>query len=147
MKRYHRLLCLTLFVLAGCTNSPEMRESASSLPACGIFPNCVNSESGNGSKAIDPIEATPAQWRQLKTWLASQQDWSITTDTDVFLQAVTRTPLMNFRDDVQLLYDSGTGLIQVRSSSRLGIGDLGANRRRIEILRHQIAVDSVDQDN
>jgi len=42
---------------------------------------------------------------------------------------------MRFRDDVQLQFDPDSELIQVRSSSRLGISDLGTNRRRVEALR------------
>jgi uncharacterized protein (DUF1499 family) len=107
------------------------------------LPNCVNSESGEGGKAIDPIEATVAQWLQLKSWLSTREDWNIGKGTDDFLQAETMTPLMRFRDDVQLRYDHAAGLIHVRSSSRLGIGDMGANRRRVEMLRQLVSSESV----
>jgi len=40
---------------------------------------------------------------------------------------------------VQLRFDADAGVIQVRSSSRLGIGDMGANRARVERLRQQVA--------
>jgi len=43
------------------------------------------------------------------------------------------------RDDVQLLFLPEAQLIQVRSSSRLGVSDLGANAARIETLREQLA--------
>ena len=46
---------------------------------------------------------------------------------------------MQFRDDVQLAFKQQAGDIQVRSSSRLGISDMGANRRRIESLRAHLA--------
>jgi uncharacterized protein (DUF1499 family) len=42
---------------------------------------------------------------------------------------------MRFRDDIQLQFDPDSKLIQVRSSSRLGISDLGTNYRRVEALR------------
>ena len=56
-------------------------------------------------------------------------------DDSYFIQAIVKTPLMRFRDDVQLQFDPNIGLIQVRSSSRLGISDLGTNYRRVEELR------------
>lgn len=85
-----------------------------------------------------PLRATAEQWQQLKLWIASQQDWTITTDNGDFLQTVVKTPLMRFRDDVQLRFVEDAGVIQVRSSSRLGIGDMGANRKRVEMLRRQL---------
>jgi len=54
------------------------------------------------------------------------------------MQAIVTTPLMKFRDDVQLLFLPDDQLIQVRSSSQIGLSDLGTNARRVEILRDQI---------
>jgi uncharacterized protein (DUF1499 family) len=113
------------------------------LPPCGMLPNCVNSYSGTGASAIAPLQATTAQWQALKRWLAQQNDWSITKESSDFLQAIVKTPLMKFRDDVQLAFDSGAGNIQVRSSSRLGISDMGANRTRIESLRAHLEREKV----
>ena len=71
--------------------------------------------------------------------MATQDSWTINVDTTDFVQAVVKTPLMRFRDDVQLLYNLQSGVIQVRSSSRLGISDMGTNRRRVESLRAHLA--------
>ena len=144
MKRYHLPHCLTLLLISGCTSAPMEPSAGEALPACGPLPNCVNSESGDGSKAINPIEASEAEWRRLKAWLAAQDDWTITSDTGDFVQAVNTTPLMRFRDDVQLRFDASAGLIQVRSSSRLGIGDMGANRTRVEMLRQRTASETTN---
>ncbi|MFT5482156.1 MAG: hypothetical protein ACI9GW_000804 [Halieaceae bacterium] len=145
MKLHYLSICLTLVLLVGCTSAPKKPGPGAGLPICGLLPNCVNSESGDGDKAIDPILATLTQWRELKVWLATQQDWIIENDTSDFLQAVTKTPLMHFSDDVQLRYDETAGLIHVRSSSRLGISDMGANRRRVEMVRELLASESMDQ--
>jgi uncharacterized protein (DUF1499 family) len=45
---------------------------------------------------------------------------------------------MKFQDDVQLLFLPDNQLIQVRSSSRLGLSDLGTNARRVETVRNQL---------
>ena len=95
----------------------------------------MNSASGHGLQAVDPIKANDAQWQRVKTWIARQPDWEIVIDDSYFIQAIVKTPLMRFRDDVQLQFDPDIGLIQVRSSSRLGISDLGTNYRRVEALR------------
>jgi len=127
-------LFLIPIFLIGCTNPPEKPVAGAGLPACGLLPNCVNSQSGEGRKTYAPIPATAGQWQYLKHWLASQSDWIVTTDSGNFVQAVAKTPLMHFSDDVQLLFVEDAQVIQVRSSSRLGIGDMGANRRRVKML-------------
>ena len=124
--------------LAGCTSSPGKPQNRQALPECGWLPNCINSQSGRGAQASEPIRASTEQWQKLKTWIALQEDWEITVDDDNFIQAIVKTPLMKFRDDVQLLFVPDDRLIQMRSSSRLGLSDLGTNARRIETLREQL---------
>ena len=139
MKKRHLCIPLLTIILAGCTSAPEQPGADTVLPPCGMLPNCVNSDSGTGGSAIAPLQATTEQWQALKRWLAAQDDWTITVETADFVQAVVKTPLMQFRDDVQLAFKQQASDIQVRSSSRLGISDMGANRRRIESLRAHLA--------
>ena len=56
-----------------------------------------------------------------------------------YLYAHFSTRLMKYTDDVEFWFDAGAGVVQVRSASRLGESDLGANRARIEALRAQLA--------
>jgi uncharacterized protein (DUF1499 family) len=58
--------------------------------------------------------------------------------TDTYLHARVRTPLFRFVDDLEILLDSEAGLVHVRSASRIGDWDLGANRRRVEWLRRRL---------
>lgn len=88
---------------------------------------------------MEPLRASAGQWQNLKGWIAQQEDWEVTVDEGNFIQAVVVTPVMRFRDDVQLLFLPDAQLIQVRSSSRLGLSDLGTNARRMETLRDQLA--------
>lgn len=53
------------------------------------------------------------------------------------LEAVCRTPVLRFRDDLTVrvsLDDEGLTRVDARSASRVGIGDLGTNARRIRRL-------------
>lgn len=124
--------------LAACSAAPMRPVVGEQLPACGTFPNCVNSESGEGVHAVAPLRATAAQWSYLTQWLSSQEDWRVVVADELFVQAVITTPLMRYTDDVQLSYQPEVQLIQVRSSSRFGIGDMGANLGRVEALRAEI---------
>ena len=133
------LMSISALWLGGCSRAPDKPVTMQALPECGSLPNCVNSQSGLDVHAIEPLMATVEQWQKLKSWIAQQKDWEITIDDDYFVQAVVKTPVMRFRDDVQLLFISDLQLIQVRSSSRLGLSDLGTNARRVETLRDQLA--------
>ena len=132
------LTLAAVLLLIGCSSSPGKPENPQALPECGWLPNCVNSQSGRGAQASEPIRANAEQWQKLKAWIVLQEDWEITVDNGNFMQAIVTTPLMKFRDDVQLLFVPKDQLIQVRSSSQLGLSDMGTNARRVETLREQL---------
>lgn len=54
----------------------------------------------------------------------------------LYVQFTSR--LMKYVDDAEFWFDPATGVIQVRSSSRLGSSDLGVNRERIEFIRKKL---------
>lgn len=56
-----------------------------------------------------------------------------------YLYAQYTTPLMKYVDDVEFWFDPVKGAVQVRSASRIGQSDLGANRKRIEAVRAALA--------
>jgi len=146
MIRPGRFITSVVFVAAilifyGCSKPPMVPENSRSLSPCGSLPNCVNSQSGRGLQSSKPIKANPEQWIMLKAWISRQEDWQILIEDQSFIQAVVSTPLMKFKDDVQLLYQAETDLIHVRSSSRLGLSDLGANANRVEKLRSLVISD------
>jgi uncharacterized protein (DUF1499 family) len=57
-----------------------------------------------------------------------------------YLHAEFTTPLMKYVDDVEFWFDPAAQAVQLRSASRLGESDLGANRKRIEAIRAALAV-------
>ena len=62
----------------------------------------------------------------------------VKSDPD-YLYAQYTTRLMKFVDDVEFWYDPTARVIQVRSASRVGKGDMGVNRKRIEAVRAALA--------
>ena len=63
----------------------------------------------------------------------------VKSDPD-YLYAQFTTRLLKFVDDVEFWYDPTARVIQVRSASRVGKGDMGVNRKRIEAVRAALAV-------
>lgn len=62
---------------------------------------------------------------------------TVITSQPGYLYAEFQTPLLKFVDDVEFLLDQPAGVIQMRSASRLGSKDFGANRKRLEAIRQR----------
>ena len=56
-----------------------------------------------------------------------------------YLYAQCQTRWLKFTDDLELALDESARVIHVRSASRIGRGDLGVNRKRVEAIRAAMA--------
>jgi uncharacterized protein (DUF1499 family) len=81
----------------------------------------------------------PATLAKLKTVVAGMEGAKIVRSEPDYLYAQYTTKLMKFVDDVEFWHDPSAGVIQVRSASRVGEGDMGVNRKRIEAVRAALA--------
>jgi len=104
------------------------------LRPCPEQPHCMCSEPG--TPAHQRVEPLKADWPTLREAL-QRMGGTIHQDDGHYLHASFRSPLFGFVDDLEARLDK-PGLIQIRSASRVGHSDLGANRRRIERLRQCI---------
>lgn len=99
-------------------------------------PNSVCSHAQGGYAAIAPLaisgDAADA-WARLRGIVEGEAE--IIESNDHYLYAEYTTPLMGYVDDVEFLLDAEHGVIHLRSASRLGYSDMGANRKRIEAIR------------
>jgi len=77
-------------------------------------------------------------WSTVRAAVESIPRVAIITDTGDYLHAECSSALMGFVDDLELQLRADRGEIAVRSASRLGYGDLGVNRRRVEALRQDL---------
>jgi uncharacterized protein (DUF1499 family) len=107
------------------------------LRPCPGTPNCVVSEyRGKGSHA-EPFGFSGeagAAWKSAKESVISIGG-KVEKDTGDYLWATFRSRIWRFVDDVELRLDASGKTIHVRSASRVGKGDLGVNRKRVERLR------------
>lgn len=111
------------------------------LAPCPDTPNCVNSQSKDALHRIKPLSynSTPTQaMADLKTVIQNLERTKIITETDNYLYAEFTSAFWGFVDDVEFLLDESAKVIHVRSASRLGTSDLGANRKRIESIRAKL---------
>lgn len=106
--------------------------------ACPPQPNCVSSTADAGdAQWIAPIDSLAPAPLSLHALMLSIEAMGgeVVSLSGSYLHAQFATPWLRFRDDLELLV--GEQRIQVRSVSRVGYADFGANRRRIETLRNQ----------
>ena len=82
---------------------------------------------GNGNAAFGRLAAI----------VASMPGATTVTSQPGYLYAEFQTALLKFVDDVEFLLDQPAGVIQMRSASRLGSKDFGANRKRLEAIRQR----------
>jgi uncharacterized protein (DUF1499 family) len=148
MKRKHWSAVIMLVLGAGVlfgprTYSPNPKSIGlqdGRLRACPTSPNCVCSEANRGPDAIAPLSYSgdhDASFQSLLELLENEFGAEIVTREERYFHAVFSTPLMGFRDDVEFRLDEENSVVQMRSASRVGHSDLGANRRRVESIRQR----------
>jgi uncharacterized protein (DUF1499 family) len=128
-------LLLTMLLVTACVSQPSNPNSGE-LPPCPSFPGCATITWVTSGSQADA-------WEAIIEYVTAEQSLTIVEQTDNYLHVEARTPTMGFVDDVQFRRSS-EGTIAARSSSRLGISDLGANNARLT--RISKAIPQVEQD-
>lgn len=142
--RFVSLAAACLLLVAGCGGRVPraIADGSGRLAPCPASPNCVSSEATDEVHAIAPLRIrgdADAAWKGLGAHLASTPRVEVVTAESGYLHAVFTTRIMRYRDDVELALDPAAGTIRVRSASRVGYGDMGANRARVEAIRSALA--------
>lgn len=108
-------------------------------------PNNVNSQTDRQADAghyIEPLRYSGdagQAWAALRRIVEGMRRVKVVTAEPNYLYAEFTSKLMGFVDDTEFYLDEKAGAIQVRSASRLGWGDHGVNRQRIEYIRAKLA--------
>ena len=84
----------------------------------------------------------PATLARIKAIVAGMAGAKVVRSDADYLYVQFTTKLMKFVGDVEFWFDPVNHVIQVRSASRVGRGDLGVNRKRIEAVRAALATAS-----
>ncbi len=135
------ILAVLLFSCAGMRPT-NLGVHGSLLAPCPSSPNCVSSDAKDSFHRVPAFQlALPAgdAWLVVRETVASLPRTAIITESPDYLHAECSSAIFGFVDDLELQLRTAQGLIAVRSASRLGYGDLGVNRRRVENLRDFLA--------
>lgn len=136
------LFCFIL-VLFFTRNFPPKKPAsigiqAGSLALCGNKPNCVCSVDNRPNHMISPWNWAGSEANGIEKIEALVNLFPRTrviSKSGNYLHAEFRTLIFGYVDDVEFLVDVVAKKIHIRSASRLGYSDLGANLSRVETLR------------
>jgi len=128
---------------------PDLGLLNNQLRVCPATPNCVSSEMQGATVTVEPLKVASIVNETAKTqadeiWASLWKDakiaiiecgGDIVVERDGYLHATFVTTLLRFVDDVELRLDKNKQIIHIRSASRVGRSDMGANRDRVTKIR------------
>ena len=124
------------------TSGPGVRDGRlAPLPSS---PNAVSSQADDPSRRVEPLPFTgdPAvAMHKLRGVIEAMPRTRIVRVEVNYLHAAFTSRIFRFVDDVEFLADPEASVIHVRSASRVGYSDMGANRARVEAIRQAYAAD------
>ncbi len=137
-----RRLSLIICILVGATRAQvTLADGPDKSSPCPDSPNCVSSQSADEARFIEPLHysGSPADARQkLIAILEGMNRVRLAKVETDYIHAEFRSSVFRFVDDVKFWFPPDKPLIHVKSASRKGYYDFGANRRRVERLREAI---------
>jgi len=147
MKKQIIVSIISLILLAGCSGTiPDLQINKGELSPCPKTPNCVNSHAVGEKHYIQPIRYTgtrqEARTRLLQI-LEAEKRTKILTAQKHYIRAEFMSAVFRFIDDVEFYFpkeQAGETVIHIRSASRVGYFDFGANRKRIERIRSNFSI-------
>ncbi len=130
--------CRVSFMFFGAQNPVGLVNGR--LRPCPSSPNCVCSQDDDAGHHIEPLRFTSSPreaWDRLQALVKTLPRTRVVARDEHYLHVEFTTFVLRFVDDVEFLLDETNSVIHVRSSSRVGHSDLGANRKRIEAIRQR----------
>jgi uncharacterized protein (DUF1499 family) len=135
---------LTLACLSAMSRPPaNLGADGGKLAPCPEWRNCVCSQALDGRHQIEPLRYEGSgrdAWARLRSVLEHRPRTRVVTWTGSYMHAECTSLVFRFVDDVEFVLDPVEHVIHFRSASRIGRGDFGANRRRMEAIRRAFAV-------
>ena len=135
MKRlaYSLLPCLFITLITIHINPAMAFTMEGGLSECTVDTNCVLVE-----WEVNEVK----QSYEILLGIASQLPRTkVLEQTNNYWHAVVRSLVFRFPDDLEILQIPNQKVIQVRSASRIGVSDLGVNKKRVDSLFSSLITD------
>ena len=124
---------LTFFfsILVVLTNTPQKANAITTdLQECVVITHCVRKDF-----KVNDVENA---FKKATKIVSETARTKIVEKTDSFIHAEAKTKWRRYTDDLLLKAIPEKGIIQVRSESRVGIGDNGVNQKRVDDFAYRL---------
>ncbi len=117
-----------LFVVTLTPN--KVNATTNDLPDCVVITHCVRED----FKVSDLENA----FKKAAKIVSETERTKIVEETDSYIHAEAKTKWRRYTDDLLLKAIPEKGIIQVRSESRVGVGDNGVNKKRVDDFAYRL---------
>ncbi|MFK7956878.1 MAG: DUF1499 domain-containing protein [Lysobacterales bacterium] len=119
------------------SNPPALGINGNQFVACPDSPNCVSSDATGADHGFPTLElSATATWPAISAQVEQMDGVTITEQSPGYLRAEVRSSIFGFVDDLEVHQRDNS--LALRSSSRVGHSDMGANRKRLESLQGRL---------
>ena len=127
----NRFLICFFSILFVITVSPnKVIASTNDLPECIVITHCVRKDF-----KVDDLEDA---FEKAFKIVSNTPRTKIVEMTDTYIHAEAKTKWRRYTDDLLVKAIPEKGILQVRSESRVGIGDNGVNKKRVDDFAYRL---------
>jgi uncharacterized protein (DUF1499 family) len=142
LKKGKVMTTLTIIILVGLgyfkgmgiyssSKKPELGVKESKLTLCGEKPNCVSTTNKDEKHKVEEIQ-TDLDLEQVIEKL-KELNLEIVSKQGNYAHLTFTSGIMGYVDDIEIMKNKSS--LSIRSASRVGYSDMGANRKRVEKIR------------
>ena len=128
------ITCFFLTLLIISINPNKASATTNELPECVVITHCVREE-----YKVNDLENA---FKKATKIVSETARTKIIEQTNLYIHAEAKTKWRRYTDDLLIQAIPEKGVIQVRSESRIGIGDNGVNQKRVDDLAYRLMTDS-----
>ena len=127
----HQLITSLLLLLFVILNNPnQISATTNELPECVVITHCVRENF--------KVKEVEHAFKKATKIVSESPRTKIVEQTNSYIHAEAKTKWRRYTDDLLLKAIPEEGIIQVRSESRVGIGDNGVNQRRVDEFAYRL---------
>ena len=127
----HRIITRVLLIFLVVVITPnQVNATTNELPECIVITHCVRENL--------KVENLENAFRKATKIVSETPRTKIVQQTNSYIHAEAKTKWRRYTDDLLLKAIPEKGIIQIRSESRVGIGDNGVNQKRVDAFAYRL---------